>query len=249
MLNYYRILGTVPTATALQIEQAYVRQRTRLKRLATADPAMKAKLAEVEAGYAILGNPRRRLAYDVLRAQEPTEPEQNRRFQPDERLFRYARVARSLNVALLACCLLLALDWGLPLREYAGETVTSRFPISVSSSLSDPQLAYRVHTAHTSFRLPSAIGYRIRESQRITVWQTPLLGVVRRVSAPDSPDGAEPFQPYGGTIYGTFALLPLLVGAVSAVGSLPGRSAETVVNTASVGGLLAVLTLIVLLWF
>lgn len=249
MQNYYRVLGVAPSGTALEIEQAYLRQRTRFKRLAAVDPAMKARLAEVEAGYTILANPRRRIAYDVLLAQEPAGPVPSSRRANDERLFRYARVARSLNAALLACCLLLALDWALPMREYAHETVRSRFPVSVSSSLSDPQLAYRVHTEHTTFRLPSSIGYRVREEQRVTVWQTPLLGVVQRISAPASPDGPAPFRPYAGTIYGTFVLLPLLMGAVAAVGVWPGRLPETVVNTAAVSGLLAILTLIVLLWF
>ena len=248
MQNYYRVLGLGPTATTGQIEQAYLHQRTRLRHLA-ADPAMRARLAAVEAGYGILGNPRRRLAYDVLLAEEPPEPDQPLRRPADERLLGYARVARRFNVALLAGCLLLALDWGLPLRQYAAETVRSRFPVAVSSSLSDPQLAYRVRTEHTSFRLPSAIGYRVREGQRIAVGQTPLLGVVRRVSAPDSPDGPAPFEPYGGTIYGAFAVLPLLVGAVAALGAWPRRAPELVVNTAVVGGLLAVLTLGLLLSF
>ncbi|GAC1378609.1 MAG: hypothetical protein NVSMB30_26570 [Hymenobacter sp.] len=247
MQNYYRVLGVSPTATALQIEQAYLRQRTRLHRLA-ADPVMKARLADVEAGYGILGNPRRRLAYDALRAQEPalSVPAAGR---PGQRRLHSARWARRLNGALLAGCGLLALDWALPLREYAHETVRSRFPVAVSASLSEPQLAYRVRTAHTVFRLPSAIGYRVREDERISVWQTPLLGVVRRVSVPASPEGAAPFQPYGGTIYGTFALLPLLLAAVAAVGVWPGRSPETCVNTAVVSGLLALLALLVLLWF
>lgn len=249
MQNYYRVLGIAPLATALEIEQAYARQRARLKRLATADRAMKSRLADVEAGFSILGNPRRRLAYDLLLAQEPEAAALPRSGEDPHRLFRYARVARSLNAALLACCLLLAIDWALPLREYARETVRSRFPISVSSSLSDPQLAYLVRTEHTSFRLPSAIGYRVREDDRLTVWETPLLRVVRRIRAPASPDGPEPFQPYGGTIYGAFALLPLLVALVAAVGLWPGRSPETVINTAVVSGLLTVLTLIVLLCF
>ena len=255
MQNYYHVLGIDSTATALEIEQGYLRHRTRLKRLATADPAMRARLAEVEAGYGILGNPRRRLAYDLLLAEDPppphAQPQPHHYYQryPDERLRGYARWARRLNAALLASCLLLGLDWALPLRQYPGETVQSRFPVSVSSSLSDPQLAYRVHTAHTTFRLPSAIGYRVREGQRIAVWQTPLLGVVRRVSAPASPDGPAPFQPYGGTIYGTFALLPLLLALVAAVGVWPGRAPETVVNTAAVAGLLALLTGVVVLWF
>jgi hypothetical protein len=207
---------------------------------------MKSRLADIETGYDILGNPLRRIAYDLLLEQEPVVPARVRR---DERLLRYARVARRFNVALLTCCLLLALDWALPQRQFANETVRTRFPVSVSSSLSNPQLAYRVHTEHTSFRLPSAIGHRVREQDRITVWKTPVLGVVRRVSAPNSPDGPEPFQPYGGTIYGTFALLPLLMGLVAGVGCLPDRTAETIVNTAAVSGLLAILTLVVLLWF
>jgi hypothetical protein len=89
----------------------------------------------------------------------------------------------------------------------------------------------------------------VREGNRITVWKTPLLGVVRRVSVPASADDPTPFSPYGGTIYGIFAALPLLVGAVSAVGVWPGRSSETVVNTAAVGGLLTILSLAIMLWF
>ncbi|MBD2768251.1 hypothetical protein IC235_10140 [Hymenobacter sp. BT664] len=249
MQNYYHVLGVDPLASAAEIEQAYVRQRARFKRLAAVDRAMKARLAAVEAGFDILGNPRRRLAYDLLLAQEPPETQEPRHSRQQEQVVHYAPVARRLNAALLACFLLLALDWALPQREYAHETVRTRFPVAVSSTLSDPQIAYRVRTEHTAFRLPSAIGHRVREGNRITVWKTPLLGVVRRVSVPDSADGPAPFLPYGGTIYGTFAVLPLLVGAVAAVGVWPGRSPETVVNTAAVGGLLSIVALIVLLWF
>jgi hypothetical protein len=184
-----------------------------------------------------------------LLQQEPPETRAPRYSWRQEQLVRYARVARRLNAALLACFLLLALDWALPQREYAHETVRTRLPVLVSSALSDPQIAYRVHTEHTSFRLPSAIGHRVREGNSITVWRTPLLGVVRRVSVPDSADDPRPFSPDGGNIYGVFAVLPLLVGAVSAVGVWPGRSSETVVNTAAVGGLLTILSLVTLLWF
>ena len=249
MQNYYHVLGVGATATAGQIEQAYHSQRTRLRRLA-ADPAMRARLAEVEAGYGILAHPRRRLAYDVLLAREPATPALPPQYAAAEaRWHRYARIARSLNVALLACCLLLGLDWALPLRQYAHETVQSRFPVSLPAALSAPEVAYRVHTAHTSFRLPSAIGHRVRTGQAISVWQTPILGIVQRISAPASPDGPAPFQPYGGTIYGTFFLLPLLLAAVVAVGSAPGHSPETYVNTAAVGALLTILTLVILLCF
>ena len=244
MLNYYRLLGVSSSATPLQLEQAYARQRARLGRRA-ADPALRARLAEVEAGYGILAHPQRRRAYDELLAQQPAPPPP----AAVARLLAVAPWARRLNVALLAVCLLLGLDWALPRREYRHEQVLSRFPVAVSSSLSDPQLAYRVHTPHTTFRLPSAIGYRVREGSEVTVWQTPLLGVVQRISAPNSPDGPAPFQPYGGTLYGTFFLLPLLLAGVAAVGCWPGASPELVVNTAGVAGLLAVLVAVVLLMF
>lgn len=249
MQNYYRLLGVDPTATAQEITQVYLYQRTRLKRLAAHDPAMRNRLAEVEAGYGILVHPRRRVAYDVLLAQEPAAPAPPHYAAAEARWHHYARLARSLNVALLACCLLLGLDWALPLRHYAHETVQSRFPVSVPSALSAPEVAYRVHTAHTSFRLPSAIGHRVRTGQAIAVWQTPILGIVQRISAPQSPDGPAPFQPYGGTIYGAFLLLPLLLAAVAAVGTWPGHSPETYVNTAAVGALLTILALVVLLCF
>jgi len=41
--------------------------------------------------------------------------------------------------------------------------------MAVSSPLSDQQMDYRVHTEHYTFRLPSAIGYSVRENQYITV--------------------------------------------------------------------------------
>ncbi len=246
MQNYYRVLGVSPSATIREIERAYGHQRARLKRLVTRDRAFKTRLDELEVGFAILGHPRRRQAYDVLLAQQPPPPAHLAGAPDDFPLA--ARIGRSLNAALLACCLLLALDWGLPLRQYRHETVRSRFPVAVAAPLSDPQMAYRVHTQHTSFRLPSNSRFRVRSGQRIVVWQTPLLGVVARVQVPDSPTPA-PFRPYGGTIYGTVALLPLLLGGVAAVGVWPGRPAETVVNTAVVSALLALLAVAVLLIF
>ncbi|UOQ72124.1 J domain-containing protein [Hymenobacter cellulosilyticus] len=155
MQDYYRLLGVDVTASQVEIEQAYQRQKTRLSRR-TADPAMQARLREVHTGYEILTHPGRRLAYNVLLAQEP-EPE----LPPDPTalmMARYAPAARWLNLALVAFCLLLALDWLLPPREFARETVLTRQIVSVSSSASDPQMAYDVTTPARRFGCPAAMG-------------------------------------------------------------------------------------------
>ncbi|WP_207891023.1 hypothetical protein [Hymenobacter edaphi] len=160
----------------------------------------------------------------------------------------YAPAARYANFVLLAFCLLLALDWALPVRRYEREAVLSRLVVLTSSSASDPRMAYDIVTPHARFRIPSEQGARVRDEDRVTVWITPLLGVVRQVSAPTSPEGATPFRPANGTIYGPFALAPLLLLAVALVGAWPGRSPETRMNTAVAGVLLALVTLGILIW-
>ncbi|TGE19279.1 J domain-containing protein [Hymenobacter elongatus] len=248
MQDYYRLLGVAVTATPAEIEQAYQRQKARLSRR-TVDPAMQTRLQEVHTGYEILGNPLRRLAYDVLLAQEPPSPAP----RPDATalmMARYAPAARWLNGLLVGLCLLLALDWALPLRSYADEVVMSRQVVSVSASASNPQMAYDVTTPRTAFRVPSRLGHRVRKGARLTVQRTAVLGIVRRVSADARPAG-EPagFKPYGGNIYGSFVWLPLALLVVAVLGVLPGRSPEMRVNTAVAATLLAVVALVIILWF
>ncbi|PJJ47884.1 J domain-containing protein [Hymenobacter chitinivorans] len=247
MQDYYRLLGVAVTASPAEIELAYQRQKTRLSRR-TADPAMQARLREVHTGYEILAHPGRRLAYNVLLAQEPAPT-----VPPDptaELMARYAPAARWLNAALVAFCLLLGLDWVLPLRQITREQVLLRQIVSVSSSASDPQMAYDVTTPRTAFRVPSRYGHRVRKGTALTVYQTPLLGVVRRVSAPPTTAGESPvFKASGGNIYGSFGLLPVVLLIVAVLGLLPGRSPELRVNAAVVGTLLAVVALVVLIWF
>jgi hypothetical protein len=250
--NYYTVLGVPNTATVAEIEQAYRRMHARMHRAAAVDPAQNARLQDAYQGFQILADPRRRWAYDRLLQQEPES------FMPPVRppdptkliLARAAPTARWVNWVLLACCLLFALDWGLPLREFTNEEVLSRQIVSVGSSAANPQMAYDVTTTNTKFRLPSAIAPRAREGQRLTVWRTPLLRVVRQVSSPASPDGLVPFPPYGGGLYsGPLALLPVVLLGVSVVGVLPRRPPEVRVNTAVVGVLLWVVAVVLLLIF
>ncbi|UOQ72123.1 hypothetical protein [Hymenobacter cellulosilyticus] len=90
----------------------------------------------------------------------------------------------------------------------------------------------------------------MREGMQVTVSQTPLLGVVRRISAPPTTLGEYPiFKASGGNIYGSFSPLLGVLLVVATLGLLPGRSPEMRVNTAVVGFLLAVVALVVLIWF
>jgi len=250
MHNYYTILGVPTTATLAEIEHAYRKMHARIYRRAAVDPALNARLRAAYEGVQILADPRRRWAYDRLLQQEPES------FAPPVRLpdptrvllARAAPKARWVNWALVMFCLLLALDWALPLREYANEKVLSRQIVSIGSSASNPQMAYDIVTPHTKFRLPSAIAPRAREGQRLTVWRTPLLRVVRQISSSASPDGLTPFSPYGGGLYsGPLALLPITLLGVAVVGVLPRRPAEVRVNTAVVGVLLWVVAVVLLL--
>lgn len=183
-----------------------------------------------------------------MAAPSASAPTARRPDSTQQQLQRYAPVARYLNLLLLAGCLLLALDWALPMRRYAGEPVLRRDVVMTSSSASDPRMAYDIVTPHAAFRLPSEQGARVRDEHRITVWTTPLLGVTRQISSPASELGAAPFRPTSGNIYRGFAVVPLLLLGVALLGVWPGRSAELRVNAAITGVLLALVTLGALLW-
>ena len=252
MQNYYRLLGVSPAASPTDIGRAYQRQRSRLVRLARHDRHMRARLEEVETGYQILSHPGRRLAYDQLRRLEPDEPlppavlaRQHRRAL----LLRYAHVARSVNLALLACGLLLALDWALPLRHLGQERVLActRITHVAASPLPDPQVIYRVSTPHAGFRLLHAQGAGLRPRQVVQVWRTPVLGVVRWVALGEAASEAARFRPYGGTIYTSYGWLPVLLLALAGGGLLPQRRPETYVTLAVAGAVLLLLAVVVVL--
>ena len=246
MQNYYRILGVAPTAPAAELEQAYRALHARLHRRASRDPALNERLQEAYGGLQILLNPAHRWAYDQLLAQQPALPLSG----TQALMQRYAPAARYLNLALLVFCLLLALDWALPLRKLPDELVLHRTLVSVSSSAANPQVAYDVRTPLTKFRLASATAPRAREGQFLTVWRTPLLRVVRRISSPDSPEGPAPFEPYGTGVYGgALAALPVALLLTAGLGVLPRSSPEIRVNTAIAGSLLWLLTVVVMWLF
>ncbi|MCA8830470.1 hypothetical protein [Hymenobacter pini] len=168
----------------------------------------------------------------------------------------YARMAamaqkgRWLNRAAVLFCLVLALDWALPLQQFVDEPVLERRPVSVGAYLSNPQMAYRIRTPHTTFELHTSQAYKIQDAPRVTVWRTPLLHVVRLVKAPTVLEGREPFAPYGGGVYKpTTAIFPIALLLVAGVGLLLPFEPETRLNTSIVSGLLWLITLVIMVLF
>ncbi|RSK50041.1 hypothetical protein [Hymenobacter rigui] len=166
------------------------------------------------------------------------------------RMASMAHKARWVNWAAVVFCVLLSLDWALPLQQFTDEPVLERRPVSIGASLSNPQMAYRILTPHASFRLHTSQAYRIQDATRVTVWRTPLLRIVRLVKAPTVPAGREPFAPYGGGIYNSaMAAFPILLLLVAGLGVLLPFPPETRLNTSVVSGLLWLVTLAVMVLF
>ncbi len=263
MKNYYQILGLTEAASEREIKQAHRQLALLLHPDRTPDPAQQQQFLVVQEAYEILGDPHRRLAYDLIRqrARElvarpgpsvydpPAAPVVRRGPRQHElwaaQLRRYVPWARRLNWLVVAFCLSLAVDWALPLHEYAAEYVTAREVVFISVSRSNPRIAYIITTPHTRFRISEELGdkYPLRTGAALAVGQTPLWGVVRQIR----PRNYASFRPYSGGVYGTMAFWPAALLLVAITGLLPRRTDELRVNTAIVAGLLGVIVAYVLL--
>ena len=238
--NYYHLLGLPPTAAPAAIAQAHRQQVARVQRRRP-DATTPRRLEALQTAHDVLLHPGRRWAYDQLLAQEP---------RPPHPAAAYGRAARGLCAALLALALLLGLDWALPTRQYAYEPVQDRRVVVMSSSAADPQMGYDIFTPHGRFRLHTSLAHRVRAHDFVTLWCSPLLGVVRQVRAPFAPDGQVPFVPDSGTLYRLpfLGLLPLLA-ALAGLGLLPRRRPEWPLNMGIAALLVAVLVGVVGLVF
>ncbi|MET4105980.1 hypothetical protein [Hymenobacter sp. UYP22] len=175
---------------------------------------------------------------------------QQRREAEYARMERMAHKARWVNWAAVVFCLVVSLDWALPMQQFSGEPMLEKRLVSVGSYLSNPQMAYRIRTPHTRFKLRTSQAYRIREATHLTVWRTPLLRVVQLIKAPSVAAGREPFVPYRGSIYNSLTVLfPVALLLTAGVGLLLPFEPETRLNTAIVSGLLWLVTLAIMVLF
>lgn len=265
MKNYYQTLGVAEDATEREIKQAHHQLALRLHPDRTPDPVAQAQFLEVQEAYDILGDRHRRLAYDMLRQRarelaaaprhgpspyDPPSAPVNRRRAPSQKeiwaaqMRSYVPWSRRINWAIAAFCLTLALDWALPTRELPDEYVIAEAPVSVSASLNNPMIAYLITTSNTQFKISEQVydEYPLRLGEPLTVWRTPLLGIVRRLQ----PHHYHELPPYGGDIYGTLAFWPMALLLTATVGLLPRRPDELRVNAAVVAVLLLIITVFVL---
>lgn len=263
MKNYYQILGVQEVASEREIKQAHHQLAFLLHPDRTPDPQAQARFLDVQEAYEVLGDYHRRLAYDLLRqrARElaaappraspydpPAAPYRRRGPRAQDiwaaQLRRYVPWARRVNWLVTVFCLSLALDWALPLREFADEYVTAREVVFVSVSRSNPRVAYLITTPNTQFKVKEDLGdrYPLRTGAALSVWRTPLWRVVRRIQ----PRYYAAFQPYSGGVYSGLAFWPAALLLTAVVGLLPRRSDELRVNAAVVAGLLLIITVFVL---
>ncbi|MFD2785497.1 hypothetical protein [Hymenobacter rubripertinctus] len=158
-----------------------------------------------------------------------------------------AHKLRWINWAAVAFCLVLGLDWALPMQEFVREPLLRQQPVSAGGTLANPQMAYQIETPHTRFRLHPSQMYRLQGASRVTVWRTPLLRVVRFVKAPAVVAGRTPFAPSGGRLYhSVLAAFPLALFLIAGVGLTLPFGPEARLNTAIVSGLLWIVTLALL---
>jgi hypothetical protein len=175
---------------------------------------------------------------------------QQRRAAEYATLLRRAHNARWVNRAAVVFCLLLSLDWALPMQQLVNEPVLERRPVPVAAYLSNPQMAYRIRTPRTRFTLHPSQLYRLEGASHVTVWRTPLLRVVQLVKAPRVAAGRAPFVPYRSGIYKPLtAIFPLALLLVAGGGLLLPFGPEARLNTAIVSGLLWLVTLAMLALF
>ena len=162
-------------------------------------------------------------------------------------LARLAHKLRWVNWAAVVFCVVLGLDWALPMQEYSNEPLLQQQPVSAGGTLANPQMAYQLVTPHTRFRLHTSQMYRLQGATRVTVWRTPLLRIVRFVKAPTVVAGREPFAPSGGRLYhSVLAAFPLALFVVAGVGIMLPFTPETRLNTSIVSGLLWIVSVALL---
>jgi hypothetical protein len=264
MKNYYSILQVAPTATQQEIKKAYrLLVKTHHPDVASADAAG-FSMQDINEAYAVLSNPGKRQAYDWKRNQpeeEQTGPQQaygsgfnarpKRRLSERELIAPYLRYVYPFFRVSLAFCLLLLLDYVLPLRKKNDET---KYVIEVYAPAQRVEAGVgsarlldhtEVHTfSGQVIDLPPDAAAVFASQPQLLLYQTPIFRKSRFIA----PAGNKSFKfRIGGTIYGNLIFIPLLLLLLSGIGLYKGITDEMRFSIAVVSSLMLLISIALLL--
>lgn len=253
MKDYYKILELSPQATQQEVKQAY----RRLVKAYHPDVAKGVSavhtIQEINEAYSVLNHPQRRSRYDWLRTnpmlrqeppvRRPQRPPHSYRPSPrSSRMTERELVKPYLKYTTLLCkisllfCLLLALDYALPLQRRSDEL---RYLAKVYKSYKGRPPYHDHSELHTlsgkKVSVSKEAGDYFSQHPQLLLASTPMLGKVRWIAAADA--GGDVYR-VGRSIYGNFIFLPILLLIIASLGLLPSFPPEARFSFGVVSGTL-----------
>lgn len=256
-MTHYQTLEVPPQASAADIRRAYRRLVLLTHPDRTPDAAAHQRYLAVNEAYDVLNDPSRRQAYDarltspVSYGPLPTprrRPAAPRRPRTAEEVrlgvhaqiyLRYTKLAQYFCYFVIGLCLLLAVDYFIPLTYSSEPILSSEYYEEYGRNHIIMNTYYVYETPHTSARIPDFYPDGTVLNLKITPLFSQVLAFRRAADQPEiTIDNREH------TIYGTVGWLFGVLGIVAIVGAWPGRVARRQVECAVMAGVL----LAVLVW-
>jgi len=256
-MTFYQLLEVPPQASAADIRRAYRRLVLLTHPDRTPDPAAHQRYLAINEAYDVLSDSTRRQAYDARLAspvsygplptprRRPAAPRRPRTAE-EVRLgahahiyLRYTKLAQRVNCFIVGLCLLIGLDYFIPLSYPTEPILSAEYRVEYSRHGRIAREYYVYETPHTSLKTM----YSYPEGTVLALRVTPLFRQVltfRR--ATDGPE--DDFDNQEHTIYGPVGWLFVALGIVAVVGAWPGRVARRQVECAVMTSVL----LIILSW-
>lgn len=251
MKDYYRILQITPDASQEEVKKAY----RRLAKVHHPDVSGSVReevvIHELNEAYRTLGNPEKRAEYDWIRtnrkealgetANRPAKPKSSRPAPTGESSSEREEVRPYLKYAHLVCkagllvCLLLLIDFILPLQQRVDKAT---YVVEVYSG-SKGKESYDYTQLKTwkghSISVSKEMGINFAQNPNIRLFRTPIFSQTRYVSAAER--NSERFI-IGRSVYANFIFLPLLLLMCSFFGSIRQFSPEIEFSFAVASGFL-----------
>lgn len=237
MKDYYRILQITPHASQEEVKKAYRRlAKVHHPDLAGGSVREEVLILEINEAYRTLSNLEKRSRYDWIRTNKEEavdNPEQpvRRNYQPvykeayDERALvkPYLPYTYTINKLALIFCLLLIVDFFLPLRHRTDKVT---YIIEETTEQNGEEVAEHTQVQTWKGRryiVSREAGLHFAQNPDMLVYSTPMFGKVRYIG-PASREVNRFLIEY--SIYGNFAFLPLILLLTAFLGSFKKFSPE-----------------------